>query len=74
MCSLKQKELTLDSVLQMREQICSDCPESSGCKTYLQWMRLNPIKLTIRTDYSDSPGAAMIERPYIRSQSDEILW
>jgi len=74
MCSLKQKELTLDSVLQMDEQICADCPEASGCKKYMQWLRLNPIKVTIRTDNSDSPGGAAFERPYYRSRPEEIFW
>ena len=74
MCSLKQKELTLDSVLQMNEQICTDCPEASGCKKYMQWLRLNPIKLTIRKDHTDIATAPGIDRPYYRSRPEEIFW
>ena len=74
MCSLKQKEFTLDSVLLMNDQICADCPEASGCKKYLQWMRLNPITVTIRKDHPYSPDVYIIERSYYRSQSEEIFW
>jgi hypothetical protein len=74
MCSLKQKELTIDAVLQMNDQICDDCPEASGCKKYLQWMRLNPITITIRKDHLHSHDADMVERPYVRSHMDEIFW
>ncbi len=72
MCSLKQKELTIDSVLQMNEQICADCPETSGCKKFQQWLRLNPIKITIRKDYSDPTGGNAFELSYYQSRSEEI--
>jgi len=74
MCSLKQKELTLDSVLQMNDQICADCPDASGCKKYLQWMRLNPITVTIKNGYVESNSAEVFERPYYRSRPEEIFW
>ena len=74
MCSLKQKELTLDSVLQMDDQLCADCPEASGCKKYMQWLRLNPITVTIRKDYAEPSAASVFERPYYRSSSEETFW
>jgi hypothetical protein len=74
MCSLKQKELTLDSVLQMNEQICADCPETSGCKKFQQWLRLNPIKVTIKKDHPGSNDPAVFELPYYRSRPEEVFW
>ena len=74
MCSLKQKELTLDAVLQMNEQICNDCIDAAGCKRYIQWLRLNPIHFTTGKTDPDSNDAVIYDRPFYRSRAEEIFW
>ena len=74
MCSLRQKELTPDSVLPMSDQLCSNCPDTTGCKKYLQWLRLNPVKWADNSNDTGLANAVVFERPYYRSRSEEIFW
>ena len=74
MCPLKQKELTPDSVLRMSEQICENCTEVSACKKYLQWLRLNPVKVINNKNHLDFTDVPVFDRPYYRTQSEERFW
>lgn len=74
MCTLKQKELTPDAVLEMGDHVCSDCPDAAGCKRYLQWLRLNPVTLSNPKGNSNYRELTIYDRPFYRTNKEEIFW